>query len=93
MLFTETSDGYRLVNDFPISRTPVIVSPGITNGWHDLIRKESGGGAPSSYVVHVFDGKRYVEKERLPGNAAPEGKRYLAGEFTFQDGVLLEPKK
>jgi hypothetical protein len=38
------------VNEFPISRTPVIVSAASTGGWHDIIKPESGGGAPVSYV-------------------------------------------
>ena len=81
------------MNDFPISRTPVIVSPETTGGWHDLIRLESGGGAPPSYVRHAFDGKRYVETERLPAEPVPEGKKVLAGELTFQDGILLVPSR
>lgn len=92
-LFSQEKQGYTLVNTFPISRLPVIVSPQKTNGWHNLIRPEYGGGAPPSYVVHVFDGKHYVERQRLPGSIAPEGKRYLADEFTYQDGIPLEPTK
>jgi hypothetical protein len=90
-LFSQGKQGYTLVNTFPISRLPVIVSPQKTNGWHNLIRPESGGGAPPSNVLHVFDGKHYVERQRLPGNIAPKGKRYLAGEFTYQDGIPLKP--
>jgi heat shock protein HslJ len=92
LLFTETGDGYSLVNNFPISRTPVIVSAERTNGWNNLIRPESGGGAPPTYVTHTFDGQRYVEQGRVPADTAPEGIRCLAGEFTFDDGVILEPK-
>ncbi|MFZ1954690.1 MAG: META domain-containing protein [Desulfobacterales bacterium] len=92
-LFSQGHQEYTLVNNFPISRLPVIVSPQKTNGWNNLIRLESGGGVPPTYVVHAFDGKHYVERQRLPGNDAPKGKRYLAGEFTFQDGIPLEPAK
>jgi hypothetical protein len=93
LLFTETEDGLSLVNEFPISRTPVVVSPRKTGGWHDLIRSESGGGAPPSFVRHTFDGEHYVEEERLPADPAPEGQKVLAGEFTFQDGIPLEPRR
>jgi hypothetical protein len=92
LLFTDTEDGYSLVNNFPISRLPVIVSAETTEGWNDLIRPESGGGAPASYVRHGFDGKRYVERERLPADRAPKGRRVLVGEFTFYDGIPLEPQ-
>lgn len=92
MLFTEGKDGYSLVNDFPISRLPVIVSAEKTGGWNNLVRLESGGGAPPTYVTHIFDGKHYVEQNRMPGDTVPEGKRYLAGELTFDKGVPLEPR-
>ncbi len=92
LVFTHPADGYTLVNDFPISREPVIVSPRKTAGWHDLIRLESGGGAPASYVRHTFDGTKYVESERLPADEAPEGARVLTGGFTFEDGIPLEPR-
>jgi len=91
-LFTPIDGALSLVNSFSITRTPIIVSPERTNGWHDLCRLESGGGAPPSYVRHTFDGMRYVEKERLPADPPPEGTKVLAGEFTFQDGIALEPQ-
>lgn len=91
-LFTDTQNGYSLVNEFPISRLPVIVSAQRTKGWQDLIRLESGGGAKASYVRHTFDGKRYVERERIPSGKVPEGKSYLTGELTFDKGISLEPR-
>jgi len=91
LLFEASGDGYSLVNNFPLSRTPVIASPERTGGWRDLYKLESGGGAPASYVKLVYDGGRYVEERRLPGDQTPEGTRILAGEFTFSDGAQLEP--
>ncbi len=93
LLFTDARSGYSLVNEFSISRLPVIVTAERTNGWNDLIRLESGGGAKASYVRHSFDGKRYVERERMPADESPEGKSYLAGELTFEKGIPLEPGK
>ena len=92
MLFTDRDNGYSLVNTFPISRTPIIVSNVRTDGWANLVRPESGGGASPSYVTHVFDGERYVEDGRVPAETAPEGTRCLAGDFTFDDGIPLEPR-
>jgi hypothetical protein len=91
LLLTPGPEGYSLVNDFPISRLPVVVAARKTEGWSDLFRLESGGGAPASYVRHVFDGERYVEKERTPAEKAPEGRRCLTGELTFDKG-MLEPR-
>ena len=91
LLFTHGENGYSLVNTFPISRLPVIVSAERTESWNDLFRPESGGGAEPSYVKHSYDGERYVAQERLPADPAPEGKSYLAGKLAFQDGIPLEP--
>ncbi len=91
LLFTETEQEYSLINNFPISRAPLIVTDEKTNGWNDLIRRESGGGAPTSYVRYTFDGQQYVERERLPANPTPDGKKYLTGDYTFNDGIPLQP--
>lgn len=94
LLFTRATDGYSLVQSFPISRLPVIVSPERSNGWHDLVRLESGGGAPSTYLRHRFDGEGYVEGERMEAaTTSPEGSRLLAGELTFEAGIPLEPRR
>jgi len=93
LLFTgDAKSGYTLVNDFPISRLPVIVSAATTAGWHDLFREESGGGAQASYVRHVFDGKKYAARERTPADKPPAGRRFLAGELSFDKGIPLEPQ-
>ncbi len=52
----------------------MVVSESRTAGWSDLHRHEVGGGAPSSFVRHTFDGKRYAPKERTPGKQAPRGR-------------------
>ena len=91
MLFAGDEEGYRLINNFPISQLPVLISGARTQGWADLFRPESGGGAGPSLVRHVFDGERYVEAERLPPEPVPPGTAVLAGDFTFDDGIPLAP--
>jgi heat shock protein HslJ len=93
LLFTATPRGYKLVNNFPISRLPVIVSPKRTKGWPDLFRLESGGGARPSYVRHAFNGKRYLVKGRMKADKPPVGKSYLGGEVTFAGGIPLLPQQ
>lgn len=66
--------GFLLVNDYAITQLPVTVSPGKSNGWNDIWRMESGGGTEASYVRHSFDGRRYVKKERIGAEKAPEGR-------------------
>jgi heat shock protein HslJ len=93
LLFTPNEVGYALINEFPISRLPVIVSAEKTAGWNDLYRLESGGGASATYVRHAFDGKKYVKKGRVAAVKAPAGTRCLVGELTFEKGIPLEPRK
>lgn len=91
LLFTGSQSGHSLINEFSISRTPVIVSGQKTRGWHDIYKLESGGGAPATYVRYEFDGTQYVERERMAAATIPEGVRYLAGELSFDKGIPLEP--
>lgn len=91
LILTESEDGYRVVNSFPTSDLPLVATRERSHGWNDLVRKVSGGGVPTEYVHHTFDGERYIEKERLGAETAPQGEAYLADEFTFEDGLVLEP--
>jgi hypothetical protein len=94
LLFRPTPRGYALVSDFPTSRVPIIVSETRHRGWRDLWRLQSGGGAPASYVREVFDGRRYVERERIPAErGTPAGLPVLSGEPTLRDGAPLEPRR
>jgi hypothetical protein len=92
MVFSSGPGGYKLINNFPITRLPVIVSPAKTGGWNDLWRPQSGGGEGPSYVRHTFNGRRYVERERIPGGQQPQGRTYLEGQITFEKGIPLAPR-
>lgn len=91
-LFTESEAGYVLISTFPRSRLPLIVSRHKTAGWHDLIRRESGGGVPPAYVRHRFDGMRYNESERLPAEPVPAGIPLLDGDYSYATGFPLSPR-
>jgi hypothetical protein len=82
---------YRLITDIPTTRPPVIISPRRTNGWRDLWRLQSGGGMPAAYVRHSFDGRRYVETERVPGQRRPEGEEVLSDSLTYEQALPLAP--
>lgn len=90
-IYSRGADGYALVNEFTITRTPVIVTSQMTNGWKDIWRYRSGGGRPANYVADRFDGTRYVDAEEIPADDPPVGTRVLSGEFTFEQGIPLEP--
>jgi hypothetical protein len=93
MLFGEDQGRYTLVKEFPDSLPPVIVSPQRTRGWNDLVRVQSSAGTAPVYVRHSFDGKSYVEAERVPvGETPPEGRWLLAGELGPKVGALLIPR-
>ena len=92
LLLSDRGDGYAVINTFPISRLPVILSDQQTNGWHDLVLRESGGGVPPSYVRHTFNGTEYVEAERLPGDVSPEGTWTLTGAYSYDTGFPLTPR-
>jgi hypothetical protein len=91
LLFSAGEEGYALVDEFPITRMPVIAAPDMTAGWRDLIRMESGGGAEASYVRHVFNGDEYVEKERMSADTTPEGTQLFAGDYSYATGFPLQP--
>ena len=91
-LFSESEAGYDLISTFPRSRLPLIASPHKTAGWHDLIRRESGGGMPPAYVRYRFDGTRYDESARLPAEPAPAGIRLLDGDYSYATGFPLPPR-
>jgi hypothetical protein len=92
LLFTDTGEGYDLVDRFPITRLPVIVSAETAGGWNVIVRRESGGGAPPSWVEHAFDGETYAEAARRPGDASPEGRRLLEG-ASYETGIPLTPRR
>ncbi len=92
LLLAPAADGYTLVNEFPITQNPVVVSESRTAGWNDLYRLEAGGGAKATYVRHAFDGKRYAEKERTPAAQAPRGRTLFGDDLAFDKGIPLEPR-
>ena len=91
LILTRSEDGYQVVNDFPTSRVPLVATRESSHDWQDLVREVSGGGVPTEYVRHTFDGNRYVEVERLSASEAPAGEAYLSDDFTFESGLILEP--
>lgn len=91
LILTGNEDGYRVVNDFPTSRVPLVATRETSHGWQGLVREVSGGGVPTEYVRYTFDGDRYVEVERLSAAEVPAGEAYLSDDFTFESGLILEP--
>ena len=82
-------DGELVVRQtFPITQTPVVLGMAAESGWRDLWRTESGGGAPTSRVLHRVDDGRYVEIER--SDRVPDGVDVVFGEdVTYEAGMPL----
>ena len=92
LLFSDTEDGYLLINEFSTTRIPIFVSDQSTDGWKNIAWLKSGGGVPSSYLNHTFNGKRYIEGKNMPADKVPMGQSYLAGELLFDKAIPLEPR-
>ncbi len=55
-----TPTGYRVVSTISITRPPIRVLAGMSNGWHDLSVLVAGGGIQPGYRARLrFDGKGY----------------------------------
>lgn len=93
MVFTREASGYRLVNDTSTSRPPVIVAESKTGGWSDFWRLQSGGGAPASFVLHTFDGKKYTASQKVDAGRDPKGRICLAADLSFAQGIPLNPRE
>jgi hypothetical protein len=91
LLLAPKADGYRLVQQFSITQTPVLAASERSHGWRDLIRHEAGGGARASFVRHRFDGHRYVPGQRSVGTAAPRGDVVFPADLDFEQGLPLAP--
>lgn len=85
LIFQTEGDGYRLVSDIPLSRSPILVSPNRTHGWNDLIMYVVGGGITRGYYVKLqFDGRTYPDNPtvlpKMKPGATLSGKAYIADE-------------
>jgi hypothetical protein len=91
LLFSRGFDGYSLLANIAISEPPVIVADTRSEGYADFWRLQSGGGAPAEYVMHRFEGGKYVELSRASTAQRPAGRTVLDEKADFASGVVLEP--
>ncbi|MCU0621471.1 MAG: hypothetical protein MUC69_08220, partial [Gemmatimonadales bacterium] len=93
LVLTPGTTGYDVVANIPTSRPPILIAEERSHDWHDLVRLQSGGGAPAAFVRHRFDGTAYREVERLPATPTPDGVEVLLGEPDYRDGAPLESRE
>jgi heat shock protein HslJ len=78
----------RVLQSFPITRTPVAVGVVGAGGWRDIFRTESGGGASARTLRHGFASGQYgpgITVERMP----PEADKLLAEDVSYDLGLPL----
>jgi hypothetical protein len=46
---------------------------------------------PAEYVRHSFDGRRYVETERVPAERRPEGEEVFSDALNYREALPLSP--
>ena len=59
LVFRYDRSSYRLISDIPITRPPIRLLEGTTNGWRDLSVWVSGGGLSGHEAILPFDGNSY----------------------------------
>jgi hypothetical protein len=97
LVFAKRGDTWRLISRLTLTRTPIIVSSHLTNGWHDLILVVAGGGIqPGYYSVLAFNGNTYPEnpsvKPATPLRASVKGVAWLAGADNHKSDIVVSPR-
>lgn len=69
-----TPIGYRVVSTTSVTRPPIRVLPGMSNGWHDLSVLVAGGGIQPGYRARLrFDGRTYPTNPSVAPALAMKG--------------------
>jgi len=61
LVLTPSGDGFEVVMDASVTRTPIGVLDTATNGWRDLFVSIAGGGIAAGTVAMKFDGNSYPD--------------------------------
>jgi hypothetical protein len=96
LILQPARNGYRVVSNINVTRTPVIVSQKRTRGWSDLVVYVSGGGITRGYYVALrFDGRTYPNNPTVQPALGTRnkitGKAYISNEVSPTNGILLRP--
>jgi heat shock protein HslJ len=92
LLFQFTGRGYRAIGTIPASRHPIVVTNSQTNGWNDLIRPTSGGGATLNYSWLRFQRGEYQDQGEIPSNSTITGRAMIANPLSETRGIVLKPR-
>jgi len=96
LLFAQSKNGFRPLQRLTTIINPIIISDEKTNGWHDLIIEQSGGGSPSQMVRLKYNGKKYPNPsggEQVSDDTSISGvgiiSNDIADEYQVDKGLYL----
>jgi heat shock protein HslJ len=92
LVFQSTGRGYRPIGTIPTSRHPIIITNSETNGWRDLVRPTSGGGASLNYSWLRFQRGEYRDDDDVRSNSTITGRAAIANPLTETSGIVLRPR-
>lgn len=72
LVFRNEPRQYRLVSEILQTRTPISVSPRVTQGWHDLLVNIDDAGFEAGTVALQFNGTQYPSDPSLLALLAPD---------------------
>jgi hypothetical protein len=100
LIYGLSENGFVLLQSFTLIRNPIIISNDKTNGWHDIVMVQSGGGIPAQLITMKFDGKKYPnpsDAETVAEDAVIEGKGIISNDIAadLEDGkgLYLSPDR
>jgi len=88
LVLTPDGDGFDVVMDASVSRTPIGVPDTSSNGWRDLFVSIAGGGIAAGTVAMKFDGSSYPDN---PTVAPPEPVGASAAEVLLTEDETGSP--
>ena len=95
LIFTPTSQGYRLLSQHTVVNAPILVTPQKTARWKDLVILVSGGGATRQYTRTRFNGRTYPGnpsvQPTVPANTTLQGQALVANAFS-SPSLVLRPR-
>ena len=94
LVFTPDGSGYRRMADMVLTKLPVRVAEGSSDGWRDLIVHVGGGGMESREVVLPFAAGTYGAGERTATDGELATARILIPQIASRsDARVLVPAK
>ncbi|MGE0639400.1 MAG: hypothetical protein AB7G12_07275 [Thermoanaerobaculia bacterium] len=89
LVFTPDGSGHRRMADMVLTKLPVRVAAGSSDGWRDLIVHVGGGGMESREVVLPFAAGTYGAGDRTASDAELATARILIPQIASRDDARI----